>query len=511
MSIVTERKNLNLNKGYLKQEISGWIEQDIIVPDNKPDAIKIINIHVNTFVKEIQTLDDKVKIEGKLSYYIIYKSNDTDMSTRGLNVSFPYSQTLNFKGATKNMNVFVKTSVKNVIYSLPNERKVSTKTEVIFKIKVQNPVSVSLINKFKADDNIECKLKTENFNNIIANKKNIIASKEDIMLPKENEDFFEVLKVVPTIKKTEYKESYNKIMVKGDINILFVYLPQGNDAHARSTNLDVPFTGMVELDGINEKSNYDIDYNLKDFDIRSNTEITTSKTLTADYQVEVFVKMFNREEVDYVDDFYSQTRNLKYESETLNVEKNNTINDKYIDLKDTISNILGENSRLVDYTVDTNYILPRLVGNTVHIEGNAKLNLLIGNNETRELESKNADILVNQEYTFEDLGKGSNIDVNIFTDEADVTQNGNDLDVKLKLNARIEIEDVEDINVIDNINDDRLDVSDLDSMNIYIVKGEDTLWSIAKRYKTSIEKIVRINDIEDQENIDAGQKILIIR
>ena len=45
---------------------------------------------------------------------------------------------------------------------------------------------------------------------------------------------------------------------------------------------------------------------------------------------------------------------------------------------------------------------------------------------------------------------------------------------------------------------------------IYTSYG-DTLWSIAKRYRTSVDKILRTNDIENADVISVGQKILIIR
>ena len=65
--------------------------------------------------------------------------------------------------------------------------------------------------------------------------------------------------------------------------------------------------------------------------------------------------------------------------------------------------------------------------------------------------------------------------------------------------------------MISNIIDDDLDLTGLDSINIYIVKPGDTLWNIAKKYKTSVDKIVKTNDIIDPDAISVGQKILVIR
>ena len=45
----------------------------------------------------------------------------------------------------------------------------------------------------------------------------------------------------------------------------------------------------------------------------------------------------------------------------------------------------------------------------------------------------------------------------------------------------------------------------------YIVKENDDLWNIAKKYKTSIENIQKINEELRDDNLSVGQKILIIR
>ena len=46
-------------------------------------------------------------------------------------------------------------------------------------------------------------------------------------------------------------------------------------------------------------------------------------------------------------------------------------------------------------------------------------------------------------------------------------------------------------------------------MVIYFVKKGDTLWKIAKKFKSTIEDIARINNIEDVDKIDIGQQLYI--
>jgi LysM repeat protein len=47
------------------------------------------------------------------------------------------------------------------------------------------------------------------------------------------------------------------------------------------------------------------------------------------------------------------------------------------------------------------------------------------------------------------------------------------------------------------------------SLTIYVVQNEDTLWKISKRYYTTVEDLVKLNNIEDPESIKIGDKLLI--
>lgn len=511
MLVNTQNKGLNLYTTPIRESVSVWLEQDILVPDTKPDAMRIISVTVNPYVTDIEVMDNKVKTNGKLNYFIIYRTNETSMGTRGLFVSLPYSQTLNIKGITRNMDVRIKPFVKNIIYSLPNERKIAIKTEVIFKVTGLEPTYVELIQGFEPESNVQVKLNECKFNNLIKNKFNIIASKEDIMLPKENEDFYEILKVDPVIINTEYKDSYNKVMVKGDILVNMLYLTDKENTEIGKANIEIPFSGMIEMDNITDRSKFNIEFIINDFNIKPNTEVTTSKTMNVDYQIGVFVNMFEEEQFTYVDDFYCEDKELKCERTTKRAVRDENIIIRNIDIKESLNNILPDNTRLIDYTIDTSYVVVRQIGNTVHVEGNIKIGILVQNTDTLELENKVVDVLVNEEFVIEDIGPDTLVSIDISTDKVSISQNGTDIDVKLKLNLDIRADNIVELNLVDKIEELDLDLSNLDSMNIYVVKPNDTLWSIAKKYNTTVEKIVQTNDLTDSSIINVGQKILIIR
>jgi spore coat assembly protein SafA len=44
-----------------------------------------------------------------------------------------------------------------------------------------------------------------------------------------------------------------------------------------------------------------------------------------------------------------------------------------------------------------------------------------------------------------------------------------------------------------------------------VVQKGDSLWKIAKKYRTTVDNIAAVNEIEDPDLIYPGQKLLIIK
>lgn len=511
MLVNMHTKKMNLDKCIVKEKISKWIEQDIIVPDSKPDAVKIVNVTVTPYVNDCEIMDGKIKVVGKVNYFIIYMVNDERFNTRGLFVSYPYTEVLNVDNLKSGMNFSVDSKCKNVIYSLPNERKVSIKSEIVFSVMVKENVKLDIIHSFDEESNIECKMQTKVFNNVIQNKSNIIAAKEDIMLPKEADDFVEILKLDTSIKNTEYKESYNKIMVKGDIEVNLIYLADNLNENIKKLNFTIPFSAMIEVENINDKSKFNIKYKMRDFNIKLNEDITSTKTMSANYQIDAEVELYEEEELEYVDDFYSQFKELEYQNNVVEAISKNIQLVNNIEVKEKLTNILPMNNVVLNYNLDTNNINASINNGIVEVDGNAKISLLLQDMSNMEVENKVIDILINEKINLDNIDKNIKGYVEIENEKLYVTQSGTDLDVKVIFDVNTLLENIVKMNIISKIEDKALNLQDIDSINIYIVKPGDSLWKIAKKYKTSIDKIIKSNDISNPNEIDVGQKLLIIR
>lgn len=505
MAINVQKQMMSLNRVIARNTQVTWIEQDILVPDTKPDVMKIIQVEAVPFIGATEVVDSGIRITGEITYYIIYRAMEQD-KTRGISMTYPFSQTINVPDAKKGMNARVTADVRNVIYSLPNERKVAIKTELVFRYAITEAGDIELIQGMKDSEDIETKNSQDVFYNVISVKQEILDAKEDIVIPESVPKIGEILRVSSNIHNTEYKVSYNKILVKGDINIELLYLEQGDTENIFTYTTTIPFTGMIEFDNIAENYRFDIKYTLRNLEVilGENNMLTISGEVIAD------AVMFEETKVNYVNDFYSTKSNLNYDKSEVAVIKNKEVINKQINIKDNIG-VTDDKNRILTYNVGVQHLNTKVSGANLYVDGPLKVMVTFENKDTKLVDSKTYDLLLD---TTIPLGKEvdeSNVDIVVTVESKAVTvQNGN-VEANITLNIAAEVENIDKITIIGNIEEEAITPDTFDSMYMYIVKKGDNLWSIAKKYKTTVDKIANVNNIVDENKIDIGQKILIIR
>ena len=86
-----------------------------------------------------------------------------------------------------------------------------------------------------------------------------------------------------------------------------------------------------------------------------------------------------------------------------------------------------------------------------------------------------------------------------------------DSSIEAVLEINIQSLNTEKIEVINEIELEDEESDDKYSMIIYCVKQGDSLWKIAKKFKSTVKEIANINEIEDENKINIGDKIYIPR
>ena len=92
MEIEVNKENICINRLVTEKKELFFIQNDIIVPDTKPDILNTINVTGNICINKKEVLDGKVKIDGSIDTYVMcfgfFKNNRCRWGKRRNDISY---------------------------------------------------------------------------------------------------------------------------------------------------------------------------------------------------------------------------------------------------------------------------------------------------------------------------------------------------------------------------------------------------------------------------------------
>ena len=104
-----------------------------------------------------------------------------------------------------------------------------------------------------------------------------------------------------------------------------------------------------------------------------------------------------------------------------------------------------------------------------------------------------------------------NLDIMLELENYNVSSQGDNIQVNIELNISTKMFKTIELNIIDNVEEKELENQEEYSIIVYFVKDGDTLWNIAKKYRSTVENIKQINNIEDEDKLEINQQLFIPR
>ena len=186
------------------------------------------------------------------------------------------------------------------------------------------------------------------------------------------------------------------------------------------------------------------------------------------------------------------------------MRKEQTLN---VNSKVNIPEIIG--NELIDVDMQPNIIKMTQSNSKIMCEGELLLTFLYSEAGQTQINSKNATIPF--EMTLDNIENAENMNV---TPSVEIQSNnckveGGAVNCNADLRFDVGLHENRSLDIIDEISETELQDPQDYSVVIYIVKKGDTLWQIAKRFRSTVDDIVRVNGLENPERIIEGEKLYI--
>lgn len=506
MEIDLSKEQICVNKLVCEKKEIVFIEEDMIVPDSKPDILNEIDLSGNVCIYKKEITDGKIKIDGSVNTYIMYLPDSKEDNLRGLNACIEFSKVVALPECKEGMQAVICVEIKDLECKVLNGRKINVRAGLEIKIKLYSNEEIDIINGINNIDDIQTLDKTFEVNSLIGTGNARVYVKDTLSIDPSDE-IVEILKTDITLEDCDIKISYNKILSKCEVNVKIMYLTEDN--RINTVQGKIPAVGFIDMPNVSEENICEINNEVNNIIVRPNS--AEEHSIYVEIEIETSCTAFEKREIALIQDLYSPSQNLIFTQKRINVsEKKITQNKNFtVTSKTNIPDLVDGNMLDVEALCAINK--EQKTNSTIMYEGEMTVNFIFSNNNGN-VNSKISKIPF--EFNMENVTENENANIetklNILNKNFNIKQNG-DVDCTLDVEALTEFTQNTNMNIIENIEIDENDADsgDYDSLIIYIVQKGDSLWKIAKKHRSTVDDISRVNGIDDPNQIQVGQKIYI--
>lgn len=506
MVVNTIKENLHVNKKIATRKEIIFVEGDVIVPDAKPDVLNIMCTSGVVCIYKKEIIDEKIKIEGSVDTYIMYMTEDSQERTRGINTSLDLSEVINIPNITSDMESKIYSNIKEIEAKVVNERKISIKATIELEIEIYAKEDLSIVNNLENADEIKMLQEQLSVNSLIGSGETKIYAKENISID-NIDNLVEILKLNVGIGNKDIKISYNKVLTKAEAEVKIVYLTEDN--RINKTMATIPIIGFVDIEDVNEGNICDTTYEIRNIIVKPNS--VEEHSVYIEMEISVTTTAYEERTINIIQDLYSPSENIQFNKKTVRTiaGKMEILGTRDISEKLRMEELQGRN--IVDVDIVPNIIKQNINGEKISYNGELELRFILMGEDLQIMIKKES---IPFEYNLDNISDSGNLNIrtNIEIGSQDfIIQEGGEILANVQMRMHTMLDKNVNINTIDEVQTTGEREEQDYSIIMYIVKKNDSLWKIAKMFGSTVDDIVRVNGIEDENTIFPGQKLFIPR
>ncbi len=506
MVVDTNKESLNINRVVCEKEEMIFVEGDMIVPDSKPDILSAVNTSGNVCIYKKELMDEKLKIDGSINAYIMYIADNSEDNVRGININLDFSNIIDVPNCKDDMILNMMTEIKSMECNVINGRKINVKAGINVKVKVYTNENIELVNGVGENNDIQVLKSTTNVNSLVGFGNTKVYVKDTIMID-NTDNLAEILKLNINLVDRDIKTSYNKVLAKSEAEIKILYLTEDN--RLVSCINKIPIVGFVDIQDVSENNICDTNFEIRNMIIKPNN--AEEHSIYIELELEVSCMAYEDKELSILEDMYSPIEVLNCSKKEITTIANKQNRTETCHLTETVNlPELGDDT-IADVDCKPKITKINKFNSKINYECDVELNFTLLSNDNQVNTVRRT---IPFEFIVDNIESGETLEIdnNIEVGKNDfVIKSGGDISVNIDIIFNISMCKKDNINIVNNI--EVAEISDLEdySLIIYIVKPGDTLWSIAKNLRSTVEDIVKSNAIEEENKIKVGQKLYIPR
>lgn len=511
------KRNIHMNMIKCKSSMQMTIDNDVNVPDVKPDINKVICENGEIKIQEIKPANGKVLLKGILLFNILYEDTDSECHIQHMDGQIPFDEVVNMDNACGEDNVHVKWELEGLGADIINSRKVNIKA--ILKLTVMAEELVDEEAAVDTDDEpyIEKLYSDKMISELALSNKDVCRIKDEIVLPSGRDSIREIIYEELIPEEIEMRLMQDKLSIKGTIRVFILYKGAEDDGVCDFES-KITFSDEVQCGGCDENMISYVETVIQDKDIQVKADDDgEDRIIDIEAVAGLDIKVYKEEPVSILEDLYSTSADIVPVFKDVMLEnvvmRNNSkvrINDRLVIDSDNPS-IMQICSAQGAVRIDEEEI----VSGGIEVSGVIEVRLLyFTEGEGSPVGSYTGAIPFTHLIEARGINENCIYEINPMVEQIHVMViDGNETEIKAVIGIDAIVFNRFNQSVITDYQASEKDMEtffDIPGLTGYIVQKGDSLWSIAKKFGTTMDSIKDMNEI-DTEDVVLGQKLLLIK
>lgn len=494
------------------------IEEDILVPDIKPDLANIVSIEGKTKIVDKDIANGKLKCTGKMNLKILYVpvENRADYPLVPMDAVVDFRNELDYLISDKS-DVEISVNVEHMDYSIINERKLKVKAVANITTKYYQLSNMDFVSKSDNED-IQFLKKQIKYTDIIERKKATIDINEELNIKEDMPEIGQILNWDINIYENQKQIINDRAVINATVQYNILYLSDEIEPTPVLFRDTSEFTQFIDIQNVEGNVDSKVDFILNYSNITLKQDIEENVTLLeANIDIQTDLEITKLKEKEILIDAYHPKKQIELEKDKIDC--------KMICGKGAAEIPIREIVTLPDMKVDAAKIVnvtAKVIETNSYVENDKDIveGVLIATILYQSTEENKNIMGIKEEIPFRHAIEIQGLSED-YEMERDMTIRKIDFELmnskQIEINSDVYMKSVayckETHDVLTKVLtlDEVVSIEADPSIIVYVINKDDNLWKIAKKYRTTIEEIKIINNIEDEQEIKSGEKLILLK
>lgn len=481
-------------------------DDDFNVPDNRPDVGRMIQHKGKVQVDEVKATDAHVLISGNLKFEILYVADDDGGKICNLEGQIPIEENLNLDGIESGDKICLKWDMEDLSIFLIHSRKLNVKALISFEAFQEQGVQIGLTTDYKCEG-ASLKKKPVEVLDLHLHSRDTIRIKEEFSLASNKPDIQEILWDTEDVRGLDVRAEEGRAIVKGELFVFVLYQDSNGSDTLEWLEYSLPFQKEIPCEGCTQDMIPDMDITLLNSSLSVKPDADgEERVIQTDMVLEINLKVYDEKQLSILQDVYHPGK--EYESICRKEQLSRLVVKNYAKCRVSDRISVGEHAGKILQVCHSDGVVrvddSRRVENGVLAEGIVQVKILyITGDDTMPFYSMESAVPFSQIIDAQDMDENCIWYLHTDLEQLSTTMvDGDEIEMKALINLNVLVLHQWDESIVDVVQEKELDRTKLKMMPGivgYVVKPEDTLWDIAKRFYTSVDVIKAVNGLSTDE------------